>query len=80
VTPAEFRKIRERLGLTQKELSEVLGLAGYNPVGRYELGERTPSLLTQAVMSILGSQSEKDASDFIVLLKKHLKKVSNAKA
>lgn len=80
MTPEEFKKIRVRLGLTQKELSDVLGVASDLPISRYELGERTPSTLTQAVMSILGSQSEKDASEFIALLKKHIKKVSVAKA
>ncbi len=79
MSPEEFKKIRVSLGLTQEELAEILGVAGKNPISRYELGERSPSLLMQTVMSILDSQSEKEALAFIELLRKHMKKVLGAK-
>ncbi len=79
MSPEEFKKIRVRLDLTQEELAEILGVAGKNPVSRYELGERNPSSLMQAVMSILDSQSEKEALVFIELIRKHMKKILGAK-
>lgn len=38
MTPAEFRDLRERLGLTQVALADALGTTG-NTVARMERGE-----------------------------------------
>lgn len=50
--PKEFRDIRERIGLTQRELSEVFGLSGYTPISHYESGFRKPSAIIAALMRI----------------------------
>ena len=62
--PKEFREIRERLGLTQKDLAELLGLSSYMPVGHYESGFRNPSVLIMAVMKLLDEWPEKKSLAF----------------
>lgn len=63
MNPKEFREIRERLGLTQKELSEVLGLSGYIPVNHYESGFRSPSTLIKSLMRIMDEWPEKKSKE-----------------
>lgn len=43
MTPSEIRALRERLGLTQGELAERLGLAHRQRVGEWEAGVKAPS-------------------------------------
>lgn len=59
--PAEFKKIRENLGLTQKDLSEIFGLSSYIPINHYESGFRNPSILIMALMRIFDEWPEKDS-------------------
>ncbi len=70
--PKEFREIRERLDLTQKELSEVLGLSGYIPVNHYESGFRRPSTLIAALMRVFNSWPEKKARELRENLKEQV--------
>lgn len=72
--PTEFREIRERLGLTQKELSEILGLSSYMPVNHYESGFRQPSELIKRIMRILDHWPEKKSLE----LREALKTMSEA--
>lgn len=47
MTPAQLHAARKRLGLSQSELAEALGV-DYRTVGRWERGEREiPTLLAQ---------------------------------
>lgn len=50
---SEFKMIRQQLGLTQEELSEVLCLAGKKVISNIENGTRNPSLLTIVLMHLL---------------------------
>lgn len=75
MSPDKFKSIREKLGLTQEELSELLGLSGRKPISHFETGFRKPSPLIQAIMSLLGSLSERKAVELIELLSEHMKKV-----
>ena len=75
MSPQRFKAIREKLGLNQDELAGVLGLSGYKPVSHFETGFRTPSLLTQALMSLLDSLSERKASELLEFIGDHMKKV-----
>ncbi len=68
--PKEFREIRERLNLTQKELSEIFGLSGYIPVNHYESGFRRPSTLIAALMRVFDSWPEKQRDTLQADLKK----------
>lgn len=54
---AEFKKIREELGLTQDELSEVLCLSGRRVISNIEQGLRNPSLLSIVLMRLFASLS-----------------------
>lgn len=63
MNPQEFRRIREHLGLTQKELAEILGLSGYIPVNHYESGFRTPNVVIQALMRIFDKWPEKKSRE-----------------
>jgi DNA-binding transcriptional regulator YiaG len=81
--PAEFKRIRENLGLTQKDLSVIFGLSGYIPINHYESGFRNPSILIMALMRIFDEWPEKDSLNlreelkaFVLKEKKRKKKES----
>lgn len=78
MSPAKFKEIREQLKLSQEELAPYLGVKTYKPISHYETGFRTPSLLIQAVMSWLGSLSEKEAMKFLEQLEHHMDKVQKS--
>jgi len=66
----EFKKIRERLGLSRYEMATLLGLAGYNSISNIELGLRNPSKLATMLLKLLDSLSKKKANELIELLRK----------
>lgn len=73
--PKEFREIRERLGLTQKELAEILGLSGYIPISHYESGFRTPSTTIMALMRIFEEWPEKESTKLRAAMRDHVEKL-----
>jgi transcriptional regulator with XRE-family HTH domain len=75
MSPDQIKKIREKIGLTQAELAEILGVSGKVPISHYETGFRSPSLLTLAFLSLLNSLPEKKTKDLIELIREHMKKV-----
>ena len=79
MSPAKLKEIREKLSLTQEELSDVFGLSGRKPISHFETGFRTPSPLIAAIMSILDSLSERKAADLVELLQDHVKRVRASK-
>ena len=52
MSPTEFKRIREKFGVTQTEMADVLGLSGRLTITHYETGFRKPSLLTSALMRL----------------------------
>lgn len=64
----EFKTIREELGLTQEELSEILCLSGKKVVSNIEREVRNPSLLTVVLMRLLASLSQKKSKELQNLL------------
>lgn len=64
----EFKMIREELGLTQEQLSEVLCLAGKKVISNIERGSRNPSLLTVVLMRLLSRLSGKKAKELQLAL------------
>lgn len=76
--PQEFRQIREKLGLTQKELAEIFGLSSYIPVNHYESGFRKPSAIIQALMRIFSEWPEKKSLELQSELK--IQMSSNSKS
>ncbi len=69
--PKKFREIRDRLGLTQKELAEILGLSSYLSVTHFESGFRTPGSLIRALMHIFDDWPEKKSLELRDALKTH---------
>ncbi len=75
MSPQKFKAIREKLGMTQEELADVLGLSSHKPISHFETGFRTPSLLTQALMNALGSLSDRKAAELLELISTHMAKI-----
>lgn len=63
MTPKEFRRIREHLGLTQPELAEMLGFSSYLSITHYESGFRTPGILVESLMRIFDEWPEKKSRE-----------------
>lgn len=70
----KFKAMREKLGLTQEEVSEVLGFSGKTAISNIETGVRSPSKLAMAVMELLAELPRKDAERLIELLRKYIEK------
>lgn len=66
---AEFKAIRECLGLTQDEMAEVLCLSGKRVVSNIECDVRKPSKLTAVIMMYLDRLPRLRSKEF----QKHLK-------
>lgn len=79
MSPKKFKSIREQFGLTQTDLAGLLGLSGKMPISHFETGVRTPSPLISALMSYLGSLSERKAQDFIEEFQRHIDQVQVAR-
>lgn len=77
--PKEFCEIREKLGLKQKELAEILGLSGYIPVNHYESGFRTPSVLIMSLMRIFNEWPEKKSLELREELKARAAEINKSK-
>ena len=72
MSSAKFKEIREKLGLTQQEVSMVLGYSGRNVVTHIERGARNPGKLAMAILEILNEMPPRKARDFMELLKTHI--------
>ena len=68
MSPTEFKRIREKMGLTQIELADLFGLSGRNPITHYEMGFRKPSALIVALMRLFDELPEKKSLEFRALL------------
>lgn len=75
MSPLKFKAIREKLGLKQEELAQVLGLSGKTAVSNIETKVRNPSKLAMAIMSILDEASPRKAKELIELLRTYVEKV-----
>jgi len=72
MTPAQFKEIREKhLGISQEELSVVLGLSGFKVISNIETGVRNPSQLIIAIMSLLASMSKQKALELAAVIRSH---------
>lgn len=79
MSPKRFSEIREKLGLTQGEISEILGLAGRKPVSHYETGFRKPGDLVAALMELFDSLPEKKSLELRALLLAEMRKIKKPK-
>lgn len=58
MTPAEFLKIRQHLGLTQEGLAQALGVRS-NTIARWERGEVPILRVTELAMRYLAATTKK---------------------
>lgn len=72
MTPARFKQIREKLGLKQSELGELLGLKGRIAVTHYETGFRNPNRLIVVLMEILDEWPEKKSQELRAEIQKRM--------
>jgi len=68
MSPTEFKRIREKMGLKQSELAELFGLSGRNSITHYEMGFRNPSALIVAVMRLFDELPEKKSQELRALI------------
>jgi DNA-binding XRE family transcriptional regulator len=68
MTSAQFKEIREQLGLSQSQLADVLGLSGRQAVCNIETGIRNPGKLMGAVMEAFVILPERRSKELRVLL------------
>lgn len=80
MTSKEFRGIRDRLGLTQKELAEILGRSGFMAISHYETGVRKPSVLTAALMRIFDEWPEQKSLELREALRIQTGKIQRRRA
>ena len=66
---SEFKAIREKLGLTQDELAEVLCLSGKQVISNIETEFRNASKLSEVLMRIFIHLPEKHSLELRRLLK-----------
>ena len=64
--PEDFRRIRERLGLSQAAFADLLRLSSQNIIGRYERGTRVPAGPTIVLYRLL-DQGVLDTDDLRLL-------------
>jgi len=57
LTTADMRRIRKKLGLTQKQAGEIFG-GGHNAFSRYEAGAARPPKSTDALLRLLDKHPE----------------------
>lgn len=74
MSSAKFKVTREKLGLTQEEIAQVLGFSGKTAISNIETGVRSPSKLAMAVLEVLAELPKKDSQRFVELLKRHVAK------
>ena len=70
MSPKQFRDIREKLELTQKELAQTLGVTEM-AISHYETGFRRPGPTIGVLLRVLNSLSKKQAHELVTLLQSH---------
>jgi transcriptional regulator with XRE-family HTH domain len=70
----ELKRIRLKLGLTQEQLAELLGMSSKNTICNIEIGNRNPGDLVGIILGVLDDLPEKKAKELIELMKKQPKK------
>lgn len=70
MSPAKFKQIRTKLGLTQGELANTFGIAKLS-ISQYETGFRSPSMLIMVILSLLNSLPDKKANELLLLIGEH---------
>lgn len=73
MTGQEFKKIRNKLELTQEQLSQVIGLE-WKAISNIETGFRNANKLAVAIMHALDDLPKKKVQELLDLLRKYMEK------
>lgn len=74
----EFKAVRERLGLSQNELAQLLCLSGKKAVSNIETEFRNASKLTVVLMMLFDELTQKEFKDLRSLILRNSEKVSGS--
>lgn len=74
MSPAKIKKIRTKLGLTQAELAEMIGVAKLT-LSQYETGFRNPNKTVILLLMVLDNLSADEAHEFLYLLELNAKRL-----
>lgn len=64
-------ELREKLGMSQTELSDALGLAGPNVISRWETGRRVPNEAVRRLINYLNDLPGAEAKQIVRKLKSY---------
>jgi DNA-binding XRE family transcriptional regulator len=64
----ELKRIRLKLGMTQDQLAELLGMSSKNTICNMEVGTRNPGALVGIMLGVLDDLPEKKAKELIELM------------
>ena len=67
MSPKQFKEIREKFELTQKELADCLGLT-QKAVSHYETGFRKPGATVQVLMTMLNQLPQMQAKKLLAVM------------
>lgn len=67
----EFKKIRLKLGMTQGQMAELLGMTTRNAISNIEIGNRNPGKLMAIILRVLGHLPKRKAEELVELMLKY---------
>lgn len=70
----ELKRIRLKLGMSQEELAELLGMSSKQSICNIEIGTRNPGALVGIMLGVLDDLPEKKAKELIELMLSQRKK------
>lgn len=74
MTGSEFKRIRLKLQMNQKEFATMLGMTSYQAISNIETGLRNPGPLTAIILGVLDNLPKRKAEELIELMLKQGKK------
>lgn len=76
MSPKDIKNLRTKLGLTQKDMAEALGVAKLT-ISHYETGFRTPGPTLLILFMVLDSFSKKSALELLGYFKTEARKIDS---
>lgn len=71
ISSSEIERIREKLGLSRRELADLFGVSQAKTIEHWEKGHRNPGALTIIMFRVLDSLSKDKAESLIKLMRNH---------
>jgi len=79
MSPKQFKEIREKLGLTQTQLADCLGLT-QKAVSHYETGFRKPGTTVQVIMTAFEMLPDSQAKKLLAMMGEIAESLARKKA